>query len=519
MPWLRDGLRLGVVLVLGGILVGRPVMAQEGGTMLAYGQTVTGVLNDEHFEDRWTFAGQRGDVIDLVMARAVDEPGGLDGYLILLGPDGATLQEADDARDSVMPVIEGYELPADGIYTAVATRFGFANGISTGEYTLTLAEVESGGVFAPEGEGGKTAPRWVTGGLPPGLHRILYNVPVSGTISHDDFDGWYVFRGSAGDTITLRMAASTDALDPFLILADANGYELARNDDSTSTTTDAAITDFVLPADGTYLVRATRYGFANGPSTGDYTLVIETRAESIDLGSEGTPAPLKLGSAATGALDLSHPGARYTFSGRAGDRVTISVQRTSGDLDLALVLSGPAGAEIVSNHAWTVPGETRIARLALPASGTYTVEVLLNDLTTSGTYRVIALAEPPVRPSASAFEPAPGLDIEVVLIWSSGADLDLAISDPAGQPGGLVTARANDFCTDVRPAPVERVVWDQGTAAPGLYRVSVGYQLNCTGQGDPVPFILAVVRHGEVEFIGGTLAREGDVYATLLDYP
>jgi hypothetical protein len=314
------------------------------------------------------------------------------------------------------------------------------------------------------------------------------------------------------------MAASTGDLDPFLILADANGYELARNDDAASDTNDSTITDFVLPSDGTYLVRATRYGFANGPSTGDYTLVIETGADSVELGIEGTPAPLDLGSAATGALDLDHPGAGYTFAGRAGDRVTISVQRTGGDLDLALLLRGPDGADIVSNYTWTVPGEARIARLALPADGMYTVEVLLNDLTTSGTYRVIALAEPPARPSASAFEPAPGLDIEVVLIWSSGADLDLAITDPEGQPGGLVTARANDFCTDVRPAPVERVVWNQGTAAPGLYRVSVGYQLNCTGQGDPVPFILAVVRHGEVEFVGGTLAQESDAYTTLLDY-
>ncbi|HVO71643.1 MAG TPA: PPC domain-containing protein, partial [Aggregatilineaceae bacterium] len=314
-----------------------------------------------------------------------------------------------------------------------------------------------------------------------------------------------------------RMAASADDLDPFLILADANGYELARNDDSTSATKDAAIADFVLPVDGTYLVRATRYGFANGPSAGDYTLVIETGAEPIELGTEGTPTPLDYGTAATGALDLDHPGAGYTFTGRAGDRVTISVQRTSGDLDLALVLRGPDGAEIVSKYAWTVPGEARIARLALPADGTYAVEVLLNDLTTSGTYRVIALAEPSAQPSAGAFEPAPGLDIEVVLIWSSGADLDLAITDPEGQPDSLVTARANDFCADVRPAPVERVVWNQGTAAPGLYRISVDYRLNCTGQGDPVPFILAVVRHGEVEFVGGTLAQEGDAYTTLLD--
>jgi hypothetical protein len=519
MPWLRYGLWVGVALVLGGMLAGLPVMAQEDGTALAYGQTVTGALNDEHVEDRWTFAGQRGDIINLVMARTVDEPGGLDGYLILLGPDGTVLQDVDDAPDSVMPAIKNYGLPADGLYTVVATRFGFANGISAGEYTLTLTKVESGGAVAPEDAGGKTTPCWLAGGLPPGLHRILYNQPVSGAVTPDDVDDWYIFRGRAGDLIALRMAASAGDLDPFVILTDANGYELARNDDATGDTKDAAIAGFTLPEDGVYLIRATRYGFANGPSAGEYTLVIETGAEPVELGGEGSPAALSYGTAATGALDLDHPGRHYTFTGHAGDRVTISVQRTGGDLDLALSLRGPDGTEIASSRAWVTPGEARIARHALPTDGTYTVEVLLGDLTTSGTYRVIALTEPPARPSESAFEPAPGLDIEVVLIWSSGADLDLAITGPAGQPGGLVMARANDFCTDVHPAPVERMVWDQGTAAPGLYRVSVSYQLNCTGQREPVPFILAVVRNGEVEFVGGTLVQEGDAYTTLLDYP
>ena len=51
-------------------------------------------LGEENVEDRWTFEGRAGDVITLVMERAVDELGGLDGYLVLLGPDGATLAKS-----------------------------------------------------------------------------------------------------------------------------------------------------------------------------------------------------------------------------------------------------------------------------------------------------------------------------------------------------------------------------------------------------------------------------------------
>ena len=117
----------------------QPTPAAVSEVTLAYGETVSGSISDDHFEDRWTFAGQAGDTITLHMTRTLDEPGGLDGYLVLIGPDGATLAEADDWQNSVMPGLEGFALPASGTYTVVATRFGLQNGFSTGEYARALA--------------------------------------------------------------------------------------------------------------------------------------------------------------------------------------------------------------------------------------------------------------------------------------------------------------------------------------------------------------------------------------------
>ncbi len=37
--------------------------AQQPGVTLAYGETVSGRLDDTHYEDRWTFEGQHGDLI------------------------------------------------------------------------------------------------------------------------------------------------------------------------------------------------------------------------------------------------------------------------------------------------------------------------------------------------------------------------------------------------------------------------------------------------------------------------
>lgn len=493
------------------------VPAQPAGDhVLTLGVTVFGVLDDARYQEAWTFGGARGEVISLVMGRTIDQPGGLDGYLTLQGPDGATLLEVDDAHESVMPAIEGFTLPADGTYTVTASRFGFANGFSTGEYTLILTK---SGTSAAQGivEG---AAQWLPEGeLPPGLRRIAYNDPVSGTLSSSHFDDWYLFAGRAGDVITLRMTAVGGDLDPYLILTDAAGYELARNDDDAETSGDAVIGEYMLPVDGRYMIRATRYGFGNGPSSGDYRLIIETEAETVSTSGEQTLLELPaFGEVQTGTLSLDQPNQGYRFEGRAGDVVTISAERTSGDLDLALVLYDPEGEKLASSSGWLTPAETRLNRVSLPAAGTYALDVQLEDFTTAGDYRLIVLAEPPAAVETGAFQPAAGQDIEVVLIWSGTADLDLSAAGPVSDPGPQVTARANDFCAALDPSPVERVTWPEGTAAAGLHTIQVIYRFNCAGQTDPVSFILAVVKNGQVEFVGGTLSRAGDSYSTLLDY-
>jgi hypothetical protein len=517
-----------LVLMIAVVLAGNdPVRAvglqpppQDDGATLAYGETVVGALDDAHYEDRWRFLGQRGDLITLAMIRTVDEMGGLDGYLILQGPDGASLIEVDDFGDSVMPTLEAYELPADGMYTVVATRFGFANGFSVGEYTLSLEKagaVSTAAVSALAG-GEVHGVRWLQPGtLPPGLRWITYNDPITGTLTRDNVDDWFIFRGREGDVITVRMAASTGDLDPYLVLTDANGVELARNDDAVDGSPGAAITAFVLPTTDAYLIRATRYGFENGPSRGDYALVIETDAEPPDMAGGGVPiAQMDYRQPVTGSLNLDRSRDRYTLAGKVGDWVTISVQRTSGSLDPALALYAPDGTEIASNRAWFDPAEARIVRFLLPDDGLYAVDVILEDLTTSGDYQLIALNAPPGEVDPGAFVPAGGLDIELVLIWASGADLDLSVSGPSdGQP----TAHANDFCYMTSSTPVERIVWETNAALPGRYEIHVTYRLNCDGQSAPVSFILAVARDGQViDLIGGMLAREGDQYITRLEY-
>ncbi|HEX3050901.1 MAG TPA: PPC domain-containing protein, partial [Aggregatilineaceae bacterium] len=482
---------------------------QQGGEYtLVYNDAGAGTISDENYEDRWTFTGAQGDQISIIMSRNVDELGGLDGYLILEGPDGSKLVEADDSEGSVMPAIENYELPADGIYTIVATRFGFENGFSTGEYSLSLSSGEPPATTEPP----------TTAATPENSQPITYNSAVSGTISAENFEDWYTFEGSAGDGLTIHMNASSGDLDTYLSLTDGNGVDLASNDDSENAG-ESLIENFELPADGTYLIRATRYGYANGPSSGDYTLIIETDAEAVTppVSTGGTANELTPGVPVSGSLDPEHTAASYTFSGSAGEIVTIGAYSVMGNGSLLLSLKGPDGVEIATNPVGNDPYRSYIFNMPLAADGTYVIDMQLQDSTTASDYKLIVVKHNPVELSGGSFTPTPGVEIEVVLIWATSADLDLQITGPDELSRATTIETANDLCQQIVSVPIERYTWQEGR--PGSYQIHVTYNFNCTGGPSSVAFMLAVVDRGQVvALFSGTLAQEGDTYSTQLNF-
>ncbi|WOD37667.1 pre-peptidase C-terminal domain-containing protein [Nodosilinea sp. E11] len=81
----------------------------------------------------------------------------------------------------------------------------------------------------------------------------------------------YTFEGTAGQTMTITLD-STD-FDPVLTLRDAEGTEIAFNDDFGGTL-NSKIT-ITLPADGTYTVVARSFSGQGG----DYDLVVRTATE------------------------------------------------------------------------------------------------------------------------------------------------------------------------------------------------------------------------------------------------
>jgi hypothetical protein len=140
-----------------------------------------------------------------------------------------------------------------------------------------------------------------------------------------------------------------------------------------------------------------------------------------------------------------------------------------------------------------------VVLLALIAAGT----VLL--LRSDDTEVTTAESETPVAPAP---RPAAGdPDVEVTLRWSSTADLDLLVIDPAGDgvsyaqtrvpSGGTLEADANRECASPTTSPLERISWAEDRAPTGSYFVQVSYPIECPGGEGTQDFQLQVVLGGE----------------------
>lgn len=140
--------------------------------------------------------------------------------------------------------------------------------------------------------------------------NAAYNKRYSGLIENGKPIDYYAFSGKAGELVTIEMrpTGTVEAtLDPYLILADAALNELVFNDNSGAALT-ARITRYRLPADGDYIILATRAGLAGGSTIGAYDLKIT--AGEIDLIQGAITATLRWESEADLNLFIREPSGR-----------------------------------------------------------------------------------------------------------------------------------------------------------------------------------------------------------------
>lgn len=231
------------------------VTACAKGPSLQLGQTMEGALDstdqvsaDGPYEDRWTSdlpAGQR--------VRIEMRSDGLDSYVKLLAPDGQLLATNDDAlgRDAAITI----RVPTKGRYTAVATSYGREK--ARGSYRITLLDVP--GEFGDPGAIGTIAVDESKQGL---LEAGDSTTQARG------YADYYDFRPTAAGPVVIDLTSTQ--FDPYLVLRDSLGTELATDDDSGEDRN--ARLGHAVAAGARYRVVATTFG--SGARSGTYRLVV-----------------------------------------------------------------------------------------------------------------------------------------------------------------------------------------------------------------------------------------------------
>ncbi|HLO49827.1 MAG TPA: trypsin-like peptidase domain-containing protein [Kamptonema sp.] len=197
----------------------------------------------------------------------------------------------------------------------------------------------------------------------------------------NSFFDLYSFEGKAGQEVTIDMKSQD--IDPYLILLGPAQRELAQDDDGGGNK-DARIV-VTLPADGTYTILANSY---EARESGSYTLELKGSAPSQIPPPESRSLILREeGVLAQGAPVLQSDGSlyrEYTFEGRAGQSVTITLE--SSEFDPYLALFAPNNRLVAENDDLNEESQNAGLTVTLPVAGRYRVIVNAYDSTGRGRY-------------------------------------------------------------------------------------------------------------------------------------
>jgi hypothetical protein len=236
--------------------------------------------------------------------------------------------------------------------------------------------------------------------------------PISGTIDNDHPAKLYTYEGLEDEVLNIAMQSTGGNLDPFLLVIDPKGRELARNDDESTESLDASIRGLRLPESGTYVIAASRYGQQFGSSSGDFELRV-SKASSSETPFGLFSQLLAYDVDATNTIDDDTPVYAYTFRGNEGDTISIQMSATSGDLDSRLTLTDNLGNTLISNDDDLVNLiiDSYIQDYVLPASGYYTiVATRYGGAPNSGDFRLTVTLEEPgtldaIHPIVAVLDP------------------------------------------------------------------------------------------------------------------
>lgn len=543
-----------LALALIAVSVGGMVLAQDGSPRkIAFGDSVSGTLNEQAFSQTYTFDGTAGQSVSISTQSTTQ---GLTLALLLTDSGGQTVAQASSAASQEV-TLTSIVLPSTGAYFITVLRYTGAQGTVAGNFTLTLQgsaaaaptaaptagpiTLNSGmsvslnwqstddldievrdpvgnAIFAANPRSGNaslvrdvndacqnTTPNatetvsWTSGAVPSGSYEILvyYNEACRQPSQPVDFSLVVSVNGQAQPSVTGRLNANEQYVASFFL------------DSATDVTVNA--------------------GGAN-------PLLLNLAPFGAQINS---PTPLGGRTTIEGRIDRNTQAEVWSFDGAVGQSVTVAMDALNGSLDPQLILLGPDRAVLGSNDdANDTTRNALIASQPLTVTGQYLIVATRfgkNIGGTEGGYRLtitlsgggqafnatpaptlaggaaptsVAVGATPATTSLAGALGIPLSTINVTMTWNSNADLRLLVRDPSGQSvfsdvrstnnGGTLFRQDNLNCLNTTTAPITAILWQGERVPAGTYEIQVWLRESCGELILPNFTLAASVRGAEV---------------------
>jgi len=196
---------------------------------------------------------------------------------------------------------------------------------------------------------------------------------LAGVIDPNGDEDAYTFTGSAGDTVIVEVARTSDAFEPGLDLIDPN-LNVETFVHSALFGSRAVLEDHKLLMSGTYTVIVSD-SFTDASNTGEYNITLMKIPGSLNSPEDPDGEEIASGETKSGALGVYGDRDGFQITGAAGDTVILDVARTSGEFEPGLDLYDPAGNLETIVHSVLLDSRAILEDYKLLMSGTYTVVV------------------------------------------------------------------------------------------------------------------------------------------------
>jgi len=542
---IKNSLRRFVPLLLILLLSAPVALAQPvTGRLLTPGVVVEGALDDNNLAQVYTFEGAADQTIKLTVTGA----SGL--ALLLTDSEGAPVAQAVAANDTL--ALADVTLPATGTYYVTVFRLSEATESVTFQLSLALVVVEAAPTATlptPEAtvEATAEAAAAPAGFTQPGELLTVTGLQVALTWNstanldlevRDPVGGSLFFNtptvssgGQFGVNVNsvcanLTAEAPTETASWTAGVIPTGSYEIlvyyqplqdCPTTDPASFVVSVVVDGLSVPAiQGT--LRPNEVFLSSFRVNADGTAAVGSGGIRVDPPVlqagilQAAPQPLTFGAPAAGFITSGQPYQTYTFTGQAGDIVSMAMNAISGSLDPLLLVVDPNGGVIAFNDdAADGVTDSLVANLSLVLSGQYTVVATRYGQEIGGTegdYE-LTLSGAVTQGIVPNFPDLPSGSVEVSLQWATAADLQLLVRDPQGNSifddnprllatGGQLAADGNVNCRASDGSPISYIYWPEGRLpGAGPYEVEVWYQNEC---GDPRPaqFVLNVVANNQL---------------------